>query len=204
VEGLTPASADDLPLLGELIAESARIGTRHHRSRQRHRHCGRARHRRPPASAPATHALATVLFVTGIGDTLREHQAALESSPRPLTPTRTVTAPARHPPGGSSRPPTGPNPSPASRPGSSRSTAPATATWPLPSPPAGARTTCASTAWTSCPTCGRCSTSSPNAPPRTLSAQAEYQARILPAPAAQLTTETTRCGHTLPRMRRTS
>jgi hypothetical protein len=29
-----------------------------------------------------------------------------------------------------------------------------------------------------------------------LSAQAEYQARILPALAAQLTTETTRCGHT--------
>ena len=62
MEGLTPASADDLPPLGELIAESARIGTRHHRSRQRHRHCGRARHRRPRASAPATHALAAVLF----------------------------------------------------------------------------------------------------------------------------------------------
>jgi hypothetical protein len=62
VERLTPASADDLPPLGELIAESARIGTRHHRSRQRHRHCGRGRHRRPPASSPATHALAAVLF----------------------------------------------------------------------------------------------------------------------------------------------
>ena len=62
MEGLTPASADDLPPLGELIAESARIGTRHHRSRQRHRRCGRARHRRPPASSPATHALAAVLF----------------------------------------------------------------------------------------------------------------------------------------------
>jgi len=44
----------------------------------------------------------------------------------------------------------------------------------------------------------------PERTPRTLSAQAEYQARILPALAAQLTTETTRCGHTLPRMRRTS
>ncbi len=39
---------------------------------------------------------------------------------------------------------------------------------------------------------------------RTLSAQAEYQARILPALAAQLVTETTRCGHTLPRLQRTS
>ena len=39
---------------------------------------------------------------------------------------------------------------------------------------------------------------------RLLSAQAEYQARILPALAAQLTTETTRCGHTLPHLRRTS
>ena len=29
-----------------------------------------------------------------------------------------------------------------------------------------------------------------------LSAQAEYQARILPALAAQLITETSRCGHT--------
>jgi len=28
-----------------------------------------------------------------------------------------------------------------------------------------------------------------------LSAQAEYQARILPAPAEQMLTETTRCGH---------
>ena len=32
------------------------------RSRQRHHHCGRGRHRRPPASAPAAHALAVVLF----------------------------------------------------------------------------------------------------------------------------------------------
>ena len=32
-----------------------------------------------------------------------------------------------------------------------------------------------------------------------LSAQAEYQARILPALATQLMTETTRCGHTRPR-----
>jgi hypothetical protein len=32
-----------------------------------------------------------------------------------------------------------------------------------------------------------------------LSAQAEYQARILPALAAQLAAETTGCGHTRPR-----
>ena len=37
-----------------------------------------------------------------------------------------------------------------------------------------------------------------------LSAQAEYQARILPALAAQLVTETSSCGHTLPHLRRTS
>jgi hypothetical protein len=35
---------------------------------------------------------------------------------------------------------------------------------------------------------------------RTLSAQAEYQARILPSLAAQLVTETTSCGHTRPRL----
>ena len=33
-----------------------------------------------------------------------------------------------------------------------------------------------------------------------LSAQAEYQARILPALASQLMTETTRCGHARQRM----
>ena len=44
----------------------------------------------------------------------------------------------------------------------------------------------------------------PERTPRTLSVQAEYQARILPALAAQLTAETTRCGHTLPHLRRTS
>ena len=44
----------------------------------------------------------------------------------------------------------------------------------------------------------------PERTPRTLSSQAEYQARILPALAAQLTTETTRCGHTVPHLRRTS
>ncbi len=37
-----------------------------------------------------------------------------------------------------------------------------------------------------------------------LSAQAEYQARILPALAAQLVIETSSCGHTLPHLRRTS
>ena len=40
--------------------------------------------------------------------------------------------------------------------------------------------------------------------PGMLSAQAEYQARILPALAAQLMTETSSCGHTLPHLRRTS
>ena len=39
----------------------------------------------------------------------------------------------------------------------------------------------------------------PERTPRTLSAQAEYQARILPALAAQLAAETTRCGHPRPR-----
>ncbi len=44
----------------------------------------------------------------------------------------------------------------------------------------------------------------PERTPRMLSAQAEYQARILPALAAQLVTETSSCGHTLPHLRRTS
>ena len=44
----------------------------------------------------------------------------------------------------------------------------------------------------------------PERTPRMLSAQAEYQARILPALAAQLTTDTSSCGHTLPHLRRTS
>ena len=39
----------------------------------------------------------------------------------------------------------------------------------------------------------------PERTPGLVSAQAEYQARILPALAAQLATETTRCGHTRPR-----
>ena len=44
----------------------------------------------------------------------------------------------------------------------------------------------------------------PDRSPALVSAQAEYQARILPALAAQLMTETTRCGHTVPHLRRTS
>ena len=44
----------------------------------------------------------------------------------------------------------------------------------------------------------------PERTPRMLSAQAEYQARILPALAAQLMTETSSCGHTLPHLRRRS
>ena len=39
----------------------------------------------------------------------------------------------------------------------------------------------------------------PGRDPVLLSAQAEYQARVLPALAAQLMTETTRCGHPRPR-----
>ena len=68
-------------------------------------------------------------LVTGIGDTLREHQAALE---------KLAEIPDADPDG--YRP------------------------YPPPSPPAGARTTCACTAWTSSPTCGPSCTSSPNAP----------------------------------------
>ena len=45
------------------------------------------------------------------------------------------------------------------------------------------------------PTCGPCSTSSPHRSAGLLSAQAEYQARILPALAEQLRAETNRCGH---------
>ena len=41
-------------------AAPTRIGTGCRRSRQCHRHCGRGRHSRPPASAPATHALTVV------------------------------------------------------------------------------------------------------------------------------------------------
>ena len=40
----------------------------------------------------------------------------------------------------------------------------------------------------------------PDRTPGLLSAQAEYQARILPALAAQLMTETNSCGHTRPRL----
>jgi hypothetical protein len=40
----------------------------------------------------------------------------------------------------------------------------------------------------------------PRRTPGMLSAQAEYQARILPALAAQLRTETTSCGHTRPHL----
>ena len=40
----------------------------------------------------------------------------------------------------------------------------------------------------------------PRRTPALLSAQAEYQARILPALAAQLVTETNSCGHTRPRL----
>ena len=106
-------------------------------------------------------------LITGIGDTLREHAAALAklaetasagADPdryRPEPATGVVEARGRRPPG---------THRPAAGLGASRSTAPATATWPPPSAPAGPPTTCACTAWTSCPACGRCSTSSPSAP----------------------------------------
>ena len=94
-----------------------------------------------------------------------------------------------------SAPATGRNRSPGCAPGWTRSTAPATATSPPPWPPAGQPTTCACTRSTSWPLCGRCSTSSRTAPPGLISAQAEYQARLLPALAAQLQAETHRCGH---------
>ena len=45
------------------------------------------------------------------------------------------------------------------------------------------------------PSCGRCCTCSPDRSPGLVSAQAEYQARILPALADQLRTETNTCGH---------
>ena len=80
------------------------------------------------------------------------------SSP-PTPPAATALTRPRH--GGNSPPPNARSPSPACGPGSSRSTGPATATWPPPSPPAGPPTTCACTAWTSCPACGPSCTSSP-------------------------------------------
>ena len=88
--------------------------------------------------------------------------------------------------------------SPGCAPGWTRSTGPATATWPPPSAPAGPPTTCACTAWTSPAGLWSVLYLQPGRDPALLSAQAEYQARILPALAAQLTTETTRCGHTRP------
>ena len=68
---------------------------------------------------------------------------------------------------------------------------------PAPSAPAGPPMTC--TPWTSPAACGRCCILQPGRDAVLLSAQAEYQARILPALAAQLAAETTRCGHTRPR-----
>ena len=53
--------ADGTPVVPPLDLPESVQGCR--RSRQRHRHCGWDRHRRPPASAPAAHALAAVLFL---------------------------------------------------------------------------------------------------------------------------------------------
>ena len=73
---------------------------------------------------------------------------------------------------------------------------PATGTWPLPSPPARPRTTCACTGLDVLSGLWLVLCLQPARTARLLSAQAEYQARILPALAAQLITETSRCGHT--------
>ena len=105
-------------------------------------------------------------LITGIGDTLREHAAALaklaETPPADADPDRYRPSP---PPAwwklaAADRQ----EPIARLRAWVEQVYRPATATWPPPSPPAGAPTTCACTAWTSCPTCGRCSTSSPTAP----------------------------------------
>ena len=141
-------------------------------------------------------------LITGIGDTLREHQAALEKlAETPPTPTRTATTPSPPP-----------------------------AWWKLAAadraepiarlhawveqvyrPGYGHLAATLAPCWSSHDLClyGLDILSDlwsvlylqPERTPRTLSAQAEYQARILPALAAQLTTETTRCGHTLPHLR---
>ena len=119
-------------------------------------------------------------------DPARRRPQRLPARPGPVL---VAAQPGRH---GRSR-------SPGCGPGWTRSTGPATATSPPPSARAGPPTTCACTPWTSPAACGRCCTSSPAATSALLSAQAEYQARILPALAAQLAAETTRCGHTRPR-----
>ena len=146
-------------------------------------------------------------LITGIGQTLQDDTPALtrlEALDRQVTDLaaqltgrrRSRRLPARSPRhhGGSSPPTNARNRSPGCGPGSSRSTGPATVTWPPPSAPAGPPTTCACTAWTSCPACGRSCTCS-HRTTGLLSGQAEYQARILPALAAQLMTETSSCGH---------
>ena len=145
-------------------------------------------------------------LITGIGHTLEDDAATLarfealdrqvaEMAAQFALPTSAATILTRPRLGGSSPPPNAKSPSPACTPGSSRSTALATATWLPPSAPAGPPTTCACTAWTSCPPCGRSLYLQPSRNARLLSAQAEYQARILPALAAQLMTETSTCGH---------
>ena len=129
-------------------------------------------------------------LITGIGDTLREHAAALAKLAEShrhadADPDRYQPEPGRRR-GGSSPPPTAPSPSPGCAPGSSRSTAPATATWPPPWPPAGtSHDLCLygldilSDLWSVLYL-------QPDRTPGLLSAQAEYQARILPALADQL------------------
>ena len=130
---------------------------------------------------------------------VEEHAAALRpGSPHPAQtrPGRpTATAPSRHRRGGSWRPPTARNPSPGCGPGSSRSTGPATATWPPPSAPAGPPTTCACTAWTSPPSCGRCCTCSPPAPPAWCRPRPSTRPASCPPWPTSSASRPTRCGH---------
>ncbi len=77
--------------------------------------------------------------------------------------------------------------------GSARSTGPATASSPPPSAPAGTSTRCACTSSTSSPNCGPLLYLPDRAHPASLSAQAEFQARILPASRRAARRETARC-----------
>jgi len=65
--GRRECDVDDLPFGGRRhphwgAAGPTRISTGCCRSRQRHHHCGRSRHGRPPTSTPAAHALALFCF----------------------------------------------------------------------------------------------------------------------------------------------
>ena len=85
--------------------------------------------------------------------------------------------------------------SPGCGPGSTRCTGPATATWPPPSAPAGQPHDLCLYGLDILSQLWRALYLQPARSTSLLSAQAEYQARILPALAAQLMTETTGCDH---------